>query len=185
MTQLLNDPFWTNIFRRRTSEEQAEAELLRKVPIFQDLTGREFVQLERILHRRSYATDDYIVREGDVGVGMYVIISGKVDIVQGEDAKSRSRLATFERGDFFGEQGLLDESPRTASAVTLGPTRAIGFFRPDLLDIIERYPRLGLKIVLHLSQMISVRLRHTNRLLKETQDRGGQAQSPRPSGQRQ
>ena len=45
----------------------------------------------------------------------------------------------------------------------------IGFFRPDLLELIENNPRLGLKIVMRLSQMISVRLRHTNRLLKEAQ----------------
>lgn len=171
MALAMKDPFWANIFLRRSEEERLVVELLRRVPVFQDLNRREFTQLERILHRRSYATDEYIVREGDVGVGMYIVVHGRVEIVHERGEGRLSRLATFGRGDFFGEQGLLDESPRTASAIAREPTQAIGFFRPDLLDMIEQYPRLGLKVVLHLSQMISVRLRHTNRLLKEANQR--------------
>ena len=70
----------------------------------------------------------------------------------------------------FGDQVLLDESPRTASAIAQEACHAIGFFRPDLLELIERNPRLGLKIVMRLSQMITVRLRQTNRLLKEARE---------------
>ena len=86
-------------------------------------------------------------------------------------------LVTFGEGDFFGDQVLLDESARTASAVARSSTRAVGFFRPDLLELIERNPRLGLKIVMRLSHMISVRLRHTNRLLKEARDQARRAEA--------
>ena len=129
-----------------------------------------FERLRGILHRRSFSTDEAIVTEGDMGVGMYVILSGEVAILQeGVDGKM-IELATFGEGDFFGDQVLLDASARTASAVAREATRAVGFFRPDLLELIERNPRLGLKIVMRLSHMISLRLRHTNRLLKEARD---------------
>jgi CRP/FNR family cyclic AMP-dependent transcriptional regulator len=88
-------------------------------------------------------------------------------------------LATFGEGDFFGDQVLLDESARTASAIARAQTRAVGFFRPDLLELIERNPHLGLKIVMRLSHMISVRLRHNNRLLKETRDQVRRAEAQR------
>ena len=102
---------------------------------------------------------------------MYIIVAGEVQITQvGEDGVQQ-QLATLTGGDFFGEQALLDESPRTASAYANEPCRIIGFFRPDLLELIESNPRSGLKIVMRLSQMISVRLRHTNRLLKEARMR--------------
>ena len=169
------DPFWGNLFRRREEEDGALFELLNKIPIFQDLSRREFHKLEAILHRRSIAADEVFVREGEKGVGMYVILSGEVQIVQkGEDGRSQL-LATLGEGDFFGEQALLDESPRTASAVAVEPCQVIGFFRPDLLNLIERNPRLGLKIVMRLSQMISARLRYTNQLLKEARMRGKEA----------
>ena len=163
-----SDPFWSNIFRRRDREETDIYEILKKIPIFQDLSRREIVKIESILHRRNLSADEAIVKEGDPGVGMYIIVSGTVQILQVGEGGGQLQLATLTIGDFFGEQALLDDSPRTASAYASETCRIIGFFRPDLLDLIESNPRLGLKIVMRLSQMISVRLRHTNRLLKET-----------------
>ena len=166
-----SDPFWSNIFRRRDKEEADVFDILKKVPIFQDLGRREFNKIESILHRRNWNADEGIINEGDPGVGMYIIVAGEVRITQvGEDGVQQ-QLATLTGGDFFGEQALLDESPRTASAYANETCRIIGFFRPDLLELIESNPRLGLKIVMRLSQMISVRLRHTNRLLKEARMR--------------
>ena len=174
---MAQDPFWSNLFSRRDRSGDELYEVLSKVPIFQDLSRREFQRIRGILHRRSYSADEAIVREGDTGVGMYVILSGEVAIVQqGTDGKL-IELATFGQGDFFGDQVLLDESPRTASAIAREATRAVGFFRPDLLELIERNPRLGLKIVMRLSHMISVRLRHTNRLLKEARDQARKAEA--------
>ena len=166
-----SDPFWSNIFRRRDKEEADVFDILKKVPIFQDLGRREFNKIESILHRRNWNVDQAIINEGDPGLGMYIIVAGEVRITQiGEDGVQQ-QLATLTGGDFFGEQALLDESPRTASAYANEPCRIIGFFRPDLLELIESNPRSGLKIVMRLSQMISVRLRHTNRLLKEARMR--------------
>ena len=167
---MVDDPFWGNPFRRRRREEDQLYEVLSEIPIFKDLSRRDFARLEGILHRRSYASGEAIVTEGEMGVGMYVVLSGEVAIVQKGEGESVIKLATFGPGDFFGDQVLLDESPRTASAIAQEPCHAIGFFRPDLLELIEHNPRLGLKIVMRLSQMISVRLRQTNRLLKEARE---------------
>lgn len=164
---MANDPFWSNIFKRSGDDDFDLYEILKAIPIFQDLNRREFRKVEAILHRRTWGADEAIVNEGDPGVGMYIIVSGEVKIAQRGDDGSMQDLATLGSGDFFGEQALLDESPRTASALAVDPCNVIGFFRPDLLDLIESNPRLGLKIVMRLSQMISMRLRQTNRLLKD------------------
>ena len=164
------DPFWGNLFRRRPKREDELLEILKKVPIFEDLSRSEHQKVAEILHRRTYAADEAIVREGEMGVGMYIVVSGQVQIVQNGQDGSLIQLASFGAGDFFGEQALLEDSPRTASAISVEPCTAVGFFRPDLMELIESNPRLGLKIVMRLSRMISVRLRHTNRLLKEARD---------------
>jgi CRP-like cAMP-binding protein len=161
------DPFWSNLFRRRDRGGDELYEVLSKVPIFHDLSRREFEHIREILHTRSYSPDEAIVREGDMGVGMYVILSGEVAILHEEADGSTVELATFGEGDFFGDQVLLDQSPRTASAVARERTKAVGFFRPDLLQLIQSHPRIGLKIVIQLSQMAAVRLRQTSRLLRE------------------
>ena len=167
---MAEDPFWGNLFRGRPKEEDELLEILKKVPIFEDLSRSEHRKVAGILHRRTYAADEAIVREGEMGVGMYIILSGQVQIVQAGEGGSIIQLASFGAGDFFGEQALLEDSPRTASAISVEPCAAVGFFRPDLMELIESNPRLGLKIVMRLSRMISVRLRHTNRLLKEARE---------------
>tara|TARA_Y100001934_G_scaffold248851_1_gene309783 strand:+ start:1426 stop:1947 length:522 start_codon:yes stop_codon:yes gene_type:complete len=167
---MAGDPFWSNVFKREQSEEDTLYKILTEIPIFQDFSQREFRKIQGILHRRSWGTGEAIVQEGNPGFGMYIILSGDVDIVHKVEDGSMQKLAQLGAGDFFGEQALLDESPRTAAAITASPCKAIGFFRPDLLELIESNPRLGLKIVMRLSQMISVRLRHTNRLLKEARE---------------
>ena len=166
---MASDPFWSNIFRWRAKEENDVYEILKKVPIFQDLSRSEFSKIENILHRRNWRSDEAVVKEDDTGLGMYIIIEGEVRIIQEGVDGEQLQLAILGAGDFFGEQALLDESPRTASVVAAESCHIIGFFRPDLLELIESNPRLGLKIVMRLSQMISVRLRHTNKLLKEAQ----------------
>lgn len=166
-----DDPFWGNLFRRRFNREHELYEILKAVPIFQDLNRRDFKKIHGILHFRDFSAGEAVVREGDAGVGMYIVMSGGVEIVQSGEDGATNRLATFGPGDFFGDQVLVDESPRTASAIATEATKAVGFFRPDLLELIERNPRLGLKIVMRLSQTISIRLRQTNRLLKESRDR--------------
>ena len=91
---------------------------------------------------------------------MYVILDGKIEI---KDPETGSIFASLNSGDFFGELALLDEEPRSASAVCNEPSRLIGFFRSDLLTVIERYPKLGNKILLNLSRVLGERLRETNK----------------------
>jgi CRP-like cAMP-binding protein len=92
-------------------------------------------------------------------MGMYIIDSGKVAIVS---EPSSIQFTELQVGDFFGEVALLDEAPRSATALAKGPCRVFGFFQPDLLSLIERDPRLGVKIVLRLARMIGSRLRRAN-----------------------
>ena len=165
------DPFWGRLFNRQQEKQETLFEILQRIPIFQDFNQREFAKIEDILHHRTFAAGEAIVREGEKGVGMFIIRSGQVQILHAGEQGQPIKLATLGAGDFFGEQALLDESPRTASALTLDSCQAIGFFRPDMLELIERNPRTGLKVIMRLSQMISFRLRQTNRLLKEARER--------------
>lgn len=163
------DPIWGNIFRKKTSREEELISILKEVPIFEDLNRRELRQIERIVHNRTYAINEAVVEEGEPGMGMYIIRSGEVHVLQKTKEGEVQKLASYKEGDFFGDLALLDEAPRSASVIATEPCQMIGFFRPDLFDLIEQDPRLGLKIVLRLAQIIAARLRHTNEILKEIQ----------------
>ena len=65
-------------------------------------------------------------------------------------------------GDFLGEVALLDAGPRSATAIARTNSTLLGFFQPDLFDLIDRNPRLGVKVVLSVARHIGLRLRQAN-----------------------
>ncbi len=150
---------WQNIFGNKERKEENILTILRRIPIFQDLSNREIRSIERILHRRTYQEGEVIFRQGDAGVGMYIIEKGVVSIVY---EPTDQVLAELKEGEFFGELALLDESPRSATAIAVSDCKMLGFFQPDLFGLIERNPGLGVKIVLKLAQIIGERLKSAN-----------------------
>ena len=136
--------------------------LLENVPIFEDLTKKELSEVMRLTHERTYKKDEHVFKKLAPAEGMYVILDGGVLIT---DSDSETIFATLESGDFFGELALLDEEPRSASAISTMPSRLIGFFRTDLLTLMKRSPELGNKILLNLSRVLGERLRRTNQEL--------------------
>lgn len=166
----MDNPIWGNdIFKTKKKEDNIFV-LLKQVPIFSDLNPKEVAEVEKIMHRRSYKKSEPIIRMGDPGLGMYIIVKGMVEIME-ENKKGESRtLARLEDGSFFGDLALLDESPRSASAIAAEECDIIGFFRPDFLDLLNRKPKLGIKVLLALAKTIGERLRRTDEMLMKTQE---------------
>lgn len=156
---------WYNFFRSKAEQDHSLEALLAKVPIFSQLTQKELRRLGAIMHRREYAADEFIFSQGDPGLGMYVVQDGQVEISMRDPDGQEKSLVVLKAGDFFGELSLLDESPRSASAVAKGYSHIIGFFRPDLIDLLNRSPKSGTKILFKLGEVIGTRLRITNEQL--------------------
>jgi CRP-like cAMP-binding protein len=154
-----DDTMWGNIFRKEDKSDDSIYHVLSKIPIFRDLNKKELRSIERILHRRIFSPDEIIFREGDPGVGMYIIENGRVNIILGKQEKL---LAVISNGEFFGEIALLSETPRTATAKAVKETQMLGFFQSDLFGLLETNPRMGNKIMIRLAQMIADRLRFSN-----------------------
>ena len=98
---------------------------------------------------------------------MYIIQEGSVSITLSDKDGQQKEIAILSEGDFFGELGLLDESPRSANAICRTDCMLIGFFRPDLFEMIDRKPALGIKIVLKLAEIVGERLRKTDKELSK------------------
>ncbi len=146
--------FWSNIFKR-PDQGDATLRLLASVPVFAELSTRELRSVERILYRRTYAASEVVFKQGDPGVGMYIIAEGEVQI---RSEPGGQVLTTLKQGAFFGEIALLNEIPRSASAVATVPSVLWGFFQPELMDLLERRPSLGIKILLPIAQIAGERL---------------------------
>ena len=95
------DGIWANISRLGHSKETLP-DTLRRIPMFKDLGDREFRTLSNLVHTRTYQTGEVIFMEKEPGAGMYVILSGSVDILLNHDSEEPLFLAQLEAGDFFG-----------------------------------------------------------------------------------
>jgi len=111
----------------------------------------------RYLDERTYAAGDVIFAEGDQSTEMFIVQEGKVQVTK-KVAGGDLFLATLERGDFFGEMGLLDSQPRHATCSALVPTRLLALRSGDLLIKLRRDPTFALEML----QSMSRRIRHLN-----------------------
>jgi len=156
--------------RRRFRRNRSEAEIvLSTVHIFSKLSRGEIRQVEKVMHVRHYTLNETIVKQGAPGSGMYIIVSGEVGIYILDHEHEEQLVTELEKGDFFGEIAVLDDSPRTATARALENCTILGFYRPDLLGLLETKPQIGIKILLSLSEVLAARLRITNEDLSKVQ----------------
>ena len=136
-------------------------EILSEIEIFSDLQPEELRKVGWMLHTRSYLPGEVIVQQGAPGVGMYIIQAGSARVELETPDGAHIHLATLGEQQFFGEMSLLDGAPRAASVVAAERTHALGFFRADLMGLMEHAPRLGFKIVWRLNSIMARRLNET------------------------
>lgn len=149
------------IWNRREEKLCETMEVLHRVPLFSTLSVREIKKLEPLLHVRTYQKGEVIFDQSDEGLGMYVVVEGRVRILVHQKDGGEKELAILESGQFFGELALLDGAPRTATAVAVETSKLVGFFRPEFLEILESHRQLGTKISFQLARLTGARLRKT------------------------
>lgn len=126
--------------------------------LFHTLNETELCAVRQVARELSFKADQQIFKEGDPGDGIYVVKDGQVQVsaVVGQERQVLSRIGP---GDLFGEMAVLDNDPRSATA--MAETAVVVYFiqRDDLLHLLERIPRLSACLV----REISRRLRDFNR----------------------
>ena len=112
---------------------EGAANLLKRVPIFSDLDGKELERIASSMKQRTFNAGDTVTSEGKTGVGFFVIEDGEATVTVG--GEERRRLGP---GDYFGEVALLNESARTATITADTELRCYGLtsweFRPARRD---------------------------------------------------
>ena len=157
---------WDNIFRRE-KERSDVRQILSRNYLFTLLNKKELKFLKDLVHIRTFHPGETIFQQGEIGIGMYILARGTVDIfvrdLQVEENDSDSvHITRLEPEDFFGELSLVEEnSCRTATAIAYKETTLIGFFKPDLMEIVERNPVTGVKILSRLGEVLGRRLKET------------------------
>lgn len=176
---------WDNVFRLKAKKNDVLS-ALKANHLFQDLTTREFKLLQNIVHLRKFHAGETVFHQGEAGVGMYMIVKGRVEIyISDKNATSEDFRDIFitqlTDGDFFGELSLVeDNGRRTATAIAKEESSMIGFFKPDLLEILNRSPSTGVKIVFRLAEVLGRRLKETTAKVSELRTALKQMRVPPP-----
>ena len=93
--------------------------LLRNVPLFAGLDEQQLSVLARAIVRKSAGRNVRIIGAGDPTDSLYIVISGRLKVLMSDEQGREVILSILGPGEFFGEMGLLDDSPRSASVVAL------------------------------------------------------------------
>ena len=137
-------------------------EVLRNNLLFETLNDTEFRYLSQFIFERIYHTGEPVFLQNERGIGMYLIAQGRVEI-RSPSRDGEVRLTTLGEKSFFGEMALIqNEDVRSASAIAIEPTTLYGLFKPDLMEILERKPAMGVKIMLQMSIVLANRLSETS-----------------------
>jgi len=148
-------------FHRSQGSLPPYVQVLKSIPMFARLTPQEFRIIAQIAHERHYMAEEVVFEQDDEGLGMYVVLEGRIRIHQKCSEGNPKEIAQVEAGAYFGELALLDGAPRSASATAVESSRLLFFFRPEFLDILETHGRLGAKLSLEIARHTAERLRRS------------------------
>ena len=129
-------------------------QFLRNVSLFANLTAAELEPLARRLVARRYEPGARIFSQGSPGNSMYIVQSGLVDAVLTFEDGTERVLAQFGPEQFFGEFGLLDGLPRSATMVAREPSELLKLERTEFFGILEMYPAVSIKLLVLLSRRL-------------------------------
>ena len=115
-------------------------EFLKQVSPFQIKDPRLLDRLAKSLQDISCQSGEVILRQGEVGDGCFLIVSGSVEILQQDETGETKQVAVLEKGSLFGETALLTNSPRNATVRALETVQLLKLNKEDLRRVMEKDP---------------------------------------------
>ena len=132
---------------------------LKAVPFFAQLNDQELELVRSVAAERSHPKNAVVLTEGEMGDSLYVIQTGKVKVVIGDEEGREIILKILGPGDFFGEMSMIDKQPRSASVTTLEASTFLVLAHSGFEHVIEQAPRIA-KVVM---QILAHRVREADR----------------------
>jgi len=140
---------------------------LREVRLFKGIAEPELTTLAQTLRERPLKRGQVLVREGEAGEEMFVVLRGSMVISKAVTGRVEQVLARIGPGDFFGEMSLFDRSPRSATVQADADATLLVLDREALRRLTEQSPRAAAAFFQALVQVFIERLRASGDLVAE------------------
>lgn len=143
--------------------------ILSQFKIFEGLEENELAALHAIAHPIRVEENEYIFREGTPGDRFYIILEGEVQIIieNAGHEQDPDVVAILETNEIFGELAIFDDSVRSASALTLGPSSLLEFRKDALEELFKKNNHIGMTVMKNLGHVLCERLRAVDKVFKE------------------
>lgn len=158
--------------------DESEIFELETKSLFVGMTLRQLIEVRAALTSHRFTPGEIIIHEGDTNKTLYILRSGKVEIISSDRNGEKVVLAALYGGDnllvqyggdFFGEMSLFDFEPRSATVIAAEPTSIWQLTQPTLLHLFAKDQDMHIIFLSNLVRMLSRRLRQTNRAIPERQ----------------
>ena len=153
---------WARTMKEGCVSVDGLVEFLNGVAMFAEMTDAELASLAHDLRRRSFASGETLFYQGDPGRSLYIIESGTIRIYVHAEEGQEVSVVLYGSGDLFGEMSLLDQLPRSATAVAMEDAVLWVMSGDDFYRHLHSSHQLALNVML----MLSTRLRETNEAVK-------------------
>jgi MFS family permease len=138
----------------RASELAPKVQLLEQLGIFEGATAAQLEALAATATEESASAGAVIIRQGDQPDDLFVVVDGDVEVSVADDGSPRI-VARLGSGDYFGEIGLLEKRPRTATVTAMGDTRLFRIPGEDFLRIVNEGPRISTTLLAAISNRLA------------------------------
>ena len=135
-----------------------KVEMLKNIPIFHELTRKEILEVDELLHERIYEKDEIIFEEGDPGHGIFIIVSGKVR-ADPSHKLLKNEVLDIGPGELVGELSLFDQAPRTAKVIAIERTVTVVLFQAEFYSLLLKNKSVGVKVLVEIARTLSRRAR--------------------------
>ena len=145
------------------ASELDKIQFLRQVSLFRSLSDKALLDLSAITIEQTIPAKTTVFKEGDKGDALYIVKSGKINILKRNSAGIDSVLVSLNKGAVIGDMAIIDEQPRSASVATVQETTFLIITKDDFRQLLADVPEISFQIL----KMTTERLRKTNVHLRE------------------
>jgi len=144
---------------------------LKQIELLREFDDRVLDELRQCVHERSVRADELVFRHGDKGDEIFLVRRGIVRILLPLKGGKRHHLATFGRGDFFGEMAFLDRGRRSADAEARTDCELYVLSRKEFNTHVYKDAVLGVRVFARIARAVSLHIRQTDTELRALEDR--------------
>jgi CRP/FNR family cyclic AMP-dependent transcriptional regulator len=121
--------------------------VLKAVPLFATISEEQLRMLTTMVTRRSATRNTTIMSSGDATDSLYIVLSGRLKVMMSDSEGKEVILAILGPGEFFGEMGLIDDEPRSASVVSIEPCELLSIAKRDFKRVISENSEMAMSVM--------------------------------------